>query len=43
MGFGTFDICKKNVIKTAILEHGYSRIDTVAEYKNEELVGKALQ
>ena len=46
MGFGTFGFQENelvDVIKTAILEHGYRRIDTAAEYKNEELVGKALQ
>jgi len=30
------------LIKAAILEHGYRRIDTAEHYDNEETIGQAL-
>ena len=46
IGLGTFDMEKpaefENVIKAAILEHGYRHIDTASLYNNEENIGNAL-
>ena len=45
IGFGTY-LFKSNdivdVLKSAILDHGYRHIDTAAKYENEESIGKSL-
>ena len=43
VSFGTGGIkdCK-DIVKTAILEHGYRHIDTASVYGNEASIGEAL-
>ena len=47
IGYGTFlftgDNSMKELLVKAILEHGYRHIDTAMIYKNEEIVGEAIQ
>jgi diketogulonate reductase-like aldo/keto reductase len=46
IGLGTFLSTEGEVgeiVKAAILEHGYRHIDTARIYNNEEAIGKALQ
>ncbi len=46
IGLGTFDSVEGDgyeIVKTAILEHGYRHIDTASLYGNEEQIGKALK
>ena len=45
IGLGTYKNKEvtKQVVKSAIMEHGYRHIDTASRYGNEELVGEALQ
>ena len=46
IGLGTFKADEgnlKDVVKAAILEHGYRHIDTAKIYGNEALIGEALQ
>lgn len=45
IGLGTFlgsDQSFIDVVKSAILEHGYTLIDTALVYNNEEAIGDAL-
>ena len=46
IGLGTFQSTEGNcleVVKSAILEHGYRHIDTAKVYNNESQIGEALQ
>ncbi len=46
IGLGTFGDDEGNIIqvvKSAILEHGYRHIDTAKVYQNEDKIGQALQ
>lgn len=49
LGLGTFGgteevkISVKELVKAAILEHGYRHIDTAKDYENEAEIGEALQ
>ena len=44
IGLGTYlnNERTKEVIKSAILEHGYRHIDTATDYENEAEIGEAL-
>lgn len=47
IGFGTFKADEGDniveVVKAAILDHGYRHIDTAKVYENEDKIGGALQ
>ena len=43
VGLGTAGLNDKDSIVTAIVSNGYRHIDTAAIYKNESIVGDALQ
>jgi len=46
VGLGTFKVDEGDVVevvKAAVLEHGYRHLDTAKVYENEEKIGEALQ
>ena len=46
IGLGTYLFTEekqlKEIIKSAIIDHGYRLIDTASEYGNEKYIGEAL-
>ena len=42
IGLGTYALKSKDLVKTAILDHGYRHIDTAKATHTEDIVGEAL-
>ena len=43
IGLGTAKHLSKEAMVQAVMENGYTHLDTAKRYKNEEIVGEAIQ
>ena len=43
IGLGSYALKSKEVVRSAIMDHGYRHIDTAKATQNEDIVGEALK